>query len=474
MDIARKLASLGVSITFVCTEGYIGNMIKQGFNPGGLPIRLVGLPDGLPPEKSMTDSVDQINVLIEVTEKLVPSLEDLLCRLNEEDRIACVLYDFMLWWMGRLGQKLGMPTYIFYAMSASFFSYLTYIPELVSQGRLPLEPHTDLNDESIIFKIPGFPSLHAREVPDISWSPNALCSFDYTMRSTAAWRDATGILFNTVYDLEKEVIDDLRERAPEMDIRAVGPLLPLEYLSAEMAESAVEGTKSVNAERCLRWLDEQPEASVLYIAFGTIASPSVQQLHELAMGLEASKARFVWVVSVGDESNLQDDGAEDDIVDDGDEKAMKSAERKGKQMNDGKLSGNVLPSGFEERTQGKGLVLWQLAPQRKILAHGAIGGFLTHCGWNSTLEGMCKGVPLLCCPMFGDQGMNGKWVEEVVHTGKRLQLQRDEVQRQVQQLVDMSSPLRLSACRLRDIACRAALPGGSSHIDLHAFIQNLE
>ncbi|KAI5058797.1 hypothetical protein GOP47_0026967 [Adiantum capillus-veneris] len=454
MDLSRKLASLGVSITFVCTEAYISSMLQQGFHAGGLPIRLHGLPDGLPQEKNMTDTLEQAHVMIRATESMGPALQELLNKLNmnEEGRVVCVVYDFILWWVGRLAKELHIPAYIFNSFSASFCSYLLHIPSFVSQGRLPLGHHTDLNDKSNMFKIPGFPFLHVSELPDITWDPNPVCSFDFILRCATRWRDATGMLLNTVYELEKEVVDELMEKAPELDIKAVGPILPASFLKGEMSNVEASAAESAAVRRCLKWLDEQPAASVLYVAFGTIACLSEAQAEELAMGLEASKERFLWVVRIPDQ--------------------QKKGEAQRMQL---------LPSGFEERTAGRGLVLWEVAPQRKILAHRAIAGFLTHSGWNSTLEALCKGVPMLCYPMLGDQGMNGKWVDEVVHTGKLLKregengiVSRDEVQRTTREVISKSSPLRSSATRVRDVACHAALDAtGSSSKSLQAFVKTL-
>ncbi|KAI5080135.1 hypothetical protein GOP47_0005614 [Adiantum capillus-veneris] len=459
MDLSRKLALLGVSVTFVCTEAYINSMLKQGFDAGGLPIRLHGLPDGLPQEKSITDSLENTHVSIRATENMGPALEELLNKLNmnEEGRVVCVVYDLLLWWVGRLGKELHIPAYIFNPMSSSFCSYvLLHIPVFVLQGRLPLGCQTDLSDKSNMFKIPDFPSLHVSEVPDISWDPNPVCPFDFIMRCATRWHDATGMLLNTVYELEKEVVDGLMEKAPELDIKAVGPILPASFLKGEMiSDEASAVAESADVRRCFRWLDEQPAASVLYIAFGTIACLSEAQTQELAMGLEASKERFLWVMRIPDQ---QQKAGEERIT-------------------------RLLRSGFEERTAGRGMVLWELAPQRRILAHRAIAGFLTHCGWNSTLEALCKGVPMLCCPMFGDQGMNSKWVDEIAHTGKLLKregdqvngiVSRDEVERTTREVISTSSTLRSSAARIRDVACHAALDAtGSSSKNLQAFVDTL-
>ncbi|MCO5613030.1 hypothetical protein L7F22_067304 [Adiantum nelumboides] len=241
--------------------------------------------------------------LIRVTESMGPALQQLLNQLNTtaETRVSCVVYDFTLWWVGRLGKELHIPAYISYPMSASFFSYLLHMPGFVSQGRLPLGTHTDLSDGSNMFKIPGFPALHVSEVPDISWDPNPVCSFDYLPRCAMRWRDATGMLLNSVYELEKEAMESLKKMGPELDIKAVGPTLPASFLKGEMNSSGAGGSsadQSAEAQRCLKWLDEQPDASVLYVAFGTIANLSEAQAQEPAMGLEASKERFLWVVRI--------------------------------------------------------------------------------------------------------------------------------------------------------------------------------
>ncbi|GKE35040.1 7-deoxyloganetic acid glucosyltransferase-like protein [Tanacetum coccineum] len=57
------------------------------------------------------------------------------------------------------------------------------------------------------------------------------------------------------------------------------------------------------------------------------------------------------------------------------------------------------------------IVNW--APQEDVLAHRAIGGFLTHCGWNSTLESIVQGFPMICWPFYVDQLVNSRFVGEV-------------------------------------------------------------
>ncbi|CAM0870807.1 unnamed protein product [Alopecurus aequalis] len=125
------------------------------------------------------------------------------------------------------------------------------------------------------------------------------------------------------------------------------------------------------------WLDAQPLGSVLYVAMGSEVRLRVEQVHELALGLELAGIRFLWALR-------KPSGAED---------------------------ADVLPPGFQERTRGHGVVNMGWAPQMSILAHAGVGGFLTHCGQNSLIEGLLFGHPLVMLPVFGDQGPNARQME---------------------------------------------------------------
>jgi len=152
-----------------------------------------------------------------------------------------------------------------------------------------------------------------------------------------------------------------------LSILPVGPLLPKAYFSGSAATANM-------SDPCLEWLDTQPESSVLYVSFGSVAVLSVAQIHELARGLEASGERFLLILRLPHNPDNRP----------------------------------LLPEGFEERMKGRGLVHIGWAPQLHVLSHRALGGFLTHCGWNSTLESICRGVPMLTWPIQADQPMNAR------------------------------------------------------------------
>nr|KYP71899.1 Hydroquinone glucosyltransferase [Cajanus cajan] len=136
---------------------------------------------------------------------------------------------------------------------------------------------------------------------------------------------------------------------------------------------------------CLAWLDEQPRGSVLFVSFGSGGTLSSAQINELALGLESSGQRFLWVVKSPSEKAAN--------------ASYFIAESEADPL-------HLLPEGFAERTKGRGLLVPSWAPQPQVLAHPSTGGFLTHCGWNSILESVVNGVPLLAWPLFAEQKMN--------------------------------------------------------------------
>ncbi|PQQ19775.1 UDP-glycosyltransferase 73C1 [Prunus yedoensis var. nudiflora] len=163
-------------------------------------------------------------------------------------------------------------------------------------------------------------------------------------------------------------------------------------IGASICSSIQKGTKgqqSLHDElHCFKWLDSWAPASVIYVCFGSMCNLSSEQWIEIGLALEASNKPFIWVVRGC--SGIQE------------------------------LEKWITESGFEERNRARSLVIHGWAPQTLILSHPAVGGFLTHCGWNSTLEGICAGVPLLTWPLHGDQFINEKLVEQILKISVRV------------------------------------------------------
>jgi len=157
---------------------------------------------------------------------------------------------------------------------------------------------------------------------------------------------------------------------------------------------------------CLEWLDAQPDSSVVFLSFGSRGTFPKKQLQEIAVGLEKSEQRFLWVVPSprSEEQNFGDPlpGPEPDLD-------------------------ALLPEGFLERTKHQGFVVRSCAPQAEVLGHRATGAFMTHCGWNSTLEGIMAGLPLLCWPLYAEQRLNKVLIVEEMKLGVVLRGYDEEV-----------------------------------------------
>lgn len=194
----------------------------------------------------------------------------------------------------------------------------------------------------------------------------------------------------------------------------------------------------------MRWLDSQAVSSVLYVSFGTVASLSPDHVVELAYGLEQSEHAFLWV------------------------------------FRPDSRTGNF-PEGFTDRTKGRGLVIpW--APQVEVLSHPSVGGFLTHCGWNSTLESIWMGVAMIGCPMIAEQRCNMRSIADVWRVGLRLEKKpdgkftREAVQRAVKALMqgEEGKDAKRRVKEMSQIAKKTANYGGLSHGNLLKFIEAMK
>ncbi|XP_016731420.1 UDP-glycosyltransferase 72E1 [Gossypium hirsutum] len=240
------------------------------------------------------------------------------------------------------------------------------------------------------------------------------------------------------HELEPTTLKALRE-TKKVPIYPIGPLVrPIE--------------KSVFGNEILAWLNKQPKQSVIYVSFGSGGTLSAQQVKELAWGLELSQQRFVWVLRPPTENDAA-----------GTFLALGNG-------SDATL--DYLPDGFPARTQDRGLLVPMWAPQVEVLSHPSIGGFLTHCGWNSTMESIVNGVPMIAWPLYAEQKMNASMLTEDIGASIRVMavesdaaVGREEIRSVVRKiLVDRQGRnIRSRIKELKDNAANALAKGGSSY-----------
>lgn len=275
---------------------------------------------------------------------------------------------------------LKVSPYIFYPSTAMALSLFMYLPKL--DETLSCE-YRDLPDP---VQIPGCIPIHGKDLLDpVQDRKNE--AYRWLLHHTKRYRMAEGIVANSFKELEGGAIRALQEEEPgKPPVYPVGPLIQMD-----------SGSK-VDGSECLTWLDEQPRGSVLYISFGSGGTLSHEQLIELASGLELSEQKFLWVIRCPND---------------------KIANATYFNVQDSTNPLDFLPKGFLEKTKGVGLVVPNWAPQAQILSHSSTGGFLTHCGWNSTLESVVHGVPLIAWPLYAEQRMNAFMLSEDINVALR-------------------------------------------------------
>lgn len=248
------------------------------------------------------------------------------------------------------------------------------------------------------------------------------------------------VLANSFHELEKEVIDSMAEMCP---ITTVGPLVPPSLLGQDENEDVgIEMWKPQDS--CMEWLNHQPPSSVVYVSFGSLIVLSDKQLESIAKALRNCNRPFLWVIKRRD--------------------------------------GAPLPQGFLEENiaEERGMVVpW--CPQTKVLVHPATACFLTHCGWNSMLEAIAAGTPMIAYPQWTDQPANAKLISDVFRMGIRLELDSDgfvaaeEMERTIEEMVGgpRLDVFKKNALELKLAAREAVAEGGSSDRNIQSFVDEI-
>lgn len=450
VDIAKLFASRGVKSTIITTPvnaSYFSKAIERsnglGFDIG---VRIIefpvvpGLPEGCENGDQLT-SPDMFPLFFAATAMLQEQVEQVL----EECRPDCLVADMFFPWATDSAAKFGIPRLVFHGTSCF---------ALCATEQLRLhKPFKNLSNESESFAVPNLPhevNLITRQLPPSEKEETDSEFAKMLIRVTESELSSYGVIVNSFFELEPDYVDHYSNVLH----RKAWHIGPVSLCNRGVEDKAERGKKAaIDEYECLKWLDSKKPNSVIYLCFGSVNNFPSSQLHELAMGLEASGQQFIWVVR----------------------KAQNEAEKE-----------EWMPEGFKKRMEGEGLIIRGWAPQVLILDHQAIGGFVTHCGWNSTLEGICAGVPMVTWPMFAEQFLNEKLVTEILGTGvavgtqELVQMGSDTVKREVIEEAIMrvmvgeeAEGRRNKAKALQEMARKAIEEGGSSYSDLSNLIKEL-
>lgn len=244
------------------------------------------------------------------------------------------------------------------------------------------------------------------------------------------------ILSNTVQELEAQTISALQAHVP---FYAIGPLVTPGFTKSPVATSLWAESD------CIQWLDTKSPGSVLYVSFGSYAHLSKEELLEIAEGIKISGVSFLWV--------LRPDMVSSDDPD-------------------------PLPAGFRDEVGDRGMIVsWTC--QIAVLSHRAIGGFLTHCGWNSVLESIWCGIPMLCFPLLTDQFTNRKLVVDDWKIGCRMceekHVTKEEVSQKIKLLISDALGIQLKNAikEVKQMLQNTVLAEGSSEKNVDRFINDL-
>ncbi|PON40762.1 UDP-glucuronosyl/UDP-glucosyltransferase [Parasponia andersonii] len=451
MLFSHKLAKHGFRITFVNTEFNHKRILSamnddEGSEKGFVPdIELVSIPDGLGPENDRTDAIELARLTLETIpaeiEKLITTInggdDGGVSESSDDDKIRCVVSDVHMSWIMEVAAKMGVKGAVFCPSSAALSVYTINIPKMLHDGIL--DPDGKPTKKQMIQLATGMPAMDTSKFP---WNFGDLASqkmmFHHYFRTGQGLKMANWWLCNTAYEIEYVALSLLPRLIP------IGPLMKNDsHSSVDISGSQFWPEDS----SCLNWLNQHKPRSVIYIDFGSFAVHDEAQLRELALGLELTGRPFLWVVRPGFISNEENSS-----------------------FNPYEFLGN------NSKYLGK-IVSW--APQQKVLAHPSIACFVSHCGWNSTMEGLSNGVPFLCWPYFADQNLDKSYICDVWKVGMGFEpnvngiISSEEVKNKVDKLLS-DGDIRRRSLELKEIVMKNIAKDGQSSKNFNSFIKWLE
>ncbi|KAJ9677549.1 hypothetical protein PVL29_022507 [Vitis rotundifolia] len=423
MKLAHRISDHGIKVTFVTTESIHARLMAAMPDKDEelSQMQLVSIPD---PWVNKKDLVHVTNSILTVMPLHLKDLIEKVNQTNVDEQITYVVADTAIGWALEVAKKMGIEGSALWPAGPITLAMGLHIPKLIEAGIIDRNP---IKSELIRLSkdIPAFSSTN------LSWNsvdnPTVRqIAFEYAFRLSQTAKISNWLLCNSFYELDSSSCDLIP------NVLTLGPLL------ASNRPGSSAGNLWPNDPTCISWLDKQPAGSVIYVAFGSTTFFKQQQFNELALGIELVGRPFLWVVpSVAE-----------------------------------------YPNEFTQRVSEYGKIVgW--ADQEKVLAHPSVACFFSHCGWNSTMESLCMGVPFLCWPHTVDQLDNRFFICDIWKVGLGLDpeenglVSRHQIKTKIENLLS-DDGIKENALRLKEMARRSVCQGGSSANNFKTFIEALQ
>lgn len=364
-------------------------------------------------------------------------LKEIIHSSAEEGRpISLLVYTLLLPWVAEVARDSHIPSALLWIQPATVLDIYYYYFNGYNEAM------SNCNDPSWSIKLPGLPLLHAKDLPSFllpssqETYSHALLLFKEQLEALDA--DAyPKVLVNSFDALEPDALKAI----DKLKLIAIGPVIPSAFLDGkDPSDTSFGGDLFQKSRNYSDWLNSKPKESVIYVSFGSLLELTKPQMEEIAIGLIKSNRPFLWVIRKKEDEKVEE------------------------------------LSCMEELEQLGMIVPW--CSQLEVLSNSALGCFVTHCGWNSTLESLVSGVPVVAFPKWTDQGTNAKLIEDVWRTGVRVKgneegfVDGDEISRCLDMVMG-GEEYRRNAKKWRDLAREAMKEGGSSEKNLKTFVEEI-
>ncbi|CAO2818952.1 unnamed protein product [Amaranthus hypochondriacus] len=435
LQFSKRLASKAIKTTLTPTI-YIAKSMHSTTIPThhGPPIQIRPISDGYD-DGGYNQAESTSAYLDDLKSHGQKTLAQLVEKLAQEgDPVKAIIYDGFLSWALDVARHFSLVGVVFFTQACTVNSVYYHVQRGLIQLPIP---------GSGPIMVPGAPELLPADLPSLVEKYGSYPFwFDVVLNQFSNIDQVDWVLCNTFYDMEKEVVDWMAKR---WKVRTIGPTVPSYYLDKRLEDDKDYSLQLLKPNTAVyeTWLANKPKVSVIYVSFGSMAELSNEQYEELAWGLKNSNQNFLWAVRESEQSKL--------------------------------------PKGFiDDDVSNRGLIVgW--SSQLEVLAHEAVGCFVTHCGFNSVLEALCLGVPVVGIPQWTDQGTNAKLAEDVWGVGIRAKkeengiVRREKVEECIREVMEgkKKEEIKKNVAKWKKLAKEAMDEGGSSDKNIEEFVANL-